>query len=280
MMLLFKIWFYEFDWSSLVTLLVGVFLGCALFSIVYSILVVSSMKRKKHVVNAVNIEVTDEEIKEIIDNAIMQFKDKDLKGSKATLIHCKDVCFAMASDIARKFFPKAKRPLAELSLDEMLKLSIYISDRINEIVDRPGLRLIKSVKLSTILSLGDAKKVIDDSQLMKVTRKYKIMSVFKTVVGALNIFNPVYWIRRTVINSSLDFAFRKLCLAVIGIVGEETYKIYSKRVFDEEKMIDVNIDDIIKSIDEDFKDVTDEEIENYLGSQGLEQKIKDRKRGR
>lgn len=279
-MLLFKIWFYEFDWSSLVTLLVGVFLGCALFSIVYSILVVSSMKRKKHVVNAVNIEVTDEEIKEIIDNAIMQFKDKDLKGSKATLIHCKDVCFAMASDIARKFFPKAKRPLAELSLDEMLKLSIYISDRINEIVDRPGLRLIKSVKLSTILSLGDAKKVIDDSQLMKVTRKYKIMSVFKTVVGALNIFNPVYWIRRTVINSSLDFAFRKLCLAVIGIVGEETYKIYSKRVFDEEKMIDVNIDDIIKSIDEDFKDVTDEEIENYLGSQGLEQKIKDRKRGR
>ena len=167
MMLLFKIWFYEFDWSSLVTLLVGVFLGCALFSIVYSILVVSSMKRKKHVVNAVNIEVTDEEIKEIIDTAIMQFKDKDLKGSKATLIHCKDVCFAMASDIARKFFPKAKRPLAELSLDEMLKLSIYISDRINEIVDRPGLRLIKSVKLSTILSL---------SKIVKISKKIIIIS--------------------------------------------------------------------------------------------------------
>lgn len=279
-MLLFEIWIFKFDWTSLATLLVGVFLGCALLAIIYSILVVSSMKNKKYVVKAANTDVTDDEIKEIIDNAILQFKDKDLKGSKATLLHCKDICFAMASDIARKFFPKSKRPLAELSLDEILKLSIYISDRINEIVDRPGLRLIKGVKLSTILSLGDAKKVIEDSQLMKVTKKYKVMNVFKTIMGALNVLNPVYWIRRAVINTSLDFAFKKLCLAVIGIVGEETYKIYSKRVFDEEKIIDVNVDEIIKSIDDDLKDVTDEEIDNYLNSQGLEQKIKDRKRGR
>ena len=104
------------------------------------------------------------------------------------------------------------------------------------------------------------------------------MSVVKKITGVLNIFNPVYWVRRLVINTSLDFAFKKLCLAVIGIVGEETYKIYSKRVFDEEKSIDVNVDDIIKSIDDDLQNVSDEEIENYLGSQGLEQKIKERKR--
>ena len=243
-------------------------------------MVVSSMKSKKYIVQAANIEVTDEEIKEIIDHAIIQFKDKDLKGSKATMIHCKDVSFAMASDIARKFFPKSKRPLAELSLDEILKLSVYISERINAIVDRPGLRLIKQVKLSTILSLGDAKKVIEESALMKITKKYKIMSVVKKITGVLNIFNPVYWVRRLVINTSLDFAFKKLCLAVIGIVGEETYKIYSKRVFDEEKSIDVNVDDIIRSIDDDLENVSDEEIENYLGSQGLEQKIKERKRGK
>lgn len=277
-MILLKIWI--FDLTSLIALLIGVFLGCALLGIIYSIMVVSSLKSRKYVVKAMNIDVTDEEIKEIIHNSILQFKDRDLKGSKATLIHCKDVCFAMANDIARKFFPKAKRPLAELSLDEMLKLSVYISDRINEIVDRPGLRLIKSVKLSTILSLGDAKKVIEDSQLMKITKKYKIKSVFKTIFGVLNVFNPIYWVRRAVINTSLDFAFKKLCLAVIGIVGEETYKIYSKRMFEEEKIIDVNVDEIIKSIDEDFKDVSDDEITAYLGSQGIEEKIKDRKRGK
>ena len=278
--MLLKVWVFDFDFASLIAFLIGVFLGCALLGIIYSIMVVSSMKNKKYVVKAVNTDVKDEEVKEIIDNSILQFKDKDLKGSKATIIHCKDVCIAMANDIARKFFPKSKRPLAELSLDEILKLSVYVSDRINEIVDRPGLRLIKQVKLATILSLGDAKKIIEDSHLMKITKKYKIMSVFKTIVGALNVINPVYWIRRAVINTSLDFAFKKLCLAVIGIVGEETYKIYSKRVFDEEKVIDANVEEIIKSIDEDFKDVSDEEIENYLGSQGLEQKIKDRKKGR
>ena len=277
-MTLFKVWIFEFDLASLIAFVIGVFLGFALIAIIYSIMVVSSMKNKKYVVKAVNTDVTDEEIKEIIDHAIMQFKDKDLKGSKATMFHCKDVSFAMASDIARKFFPKSKRPLAELSLDEILKLSVYISERINKIVDRPGLRLIKQVKLSTILSLGDAKKVIEESSLMKITKKYKIMSVVKKITGVLNIFNPVYWVRRLVINTSLDFAFKKLCLAVIGIVGEETYKIYSKRVFDEEKSIDVNVDDIIKSIDDDLQNVSDEEIENYLGSQGLEQKIKERKR--
>ena len=279
-MVLLKLWIFEFDFASLIAFLVGIFLGCALLGLLYSILVVLSLKSKKYVVTAANLDVTDEEVKEIIDNAKLQFKDKSLKGSKATLFYCKDICFALTNDIARKFFPKSKRPFAELSLDEILSLSVYISNRINEIVDRPGLRLIKQVKLSTILSLGDAKKVIEESQLMKVTKKYKIKSIFNVVKSALNFINPIYWVRRTVINTSLDFAFKKLCLAMIGIVGEETYKIYSKRVFLEEKTIDTNIDEILESLDADFKDVSDDEIENYLKTEGIEQKIKERKRGK
>jgi len=277
MQLIFKLWIFDFDLTSLVSFIIGILFGCALLALVYSVLVVTSLKRKKYVISAQNNEVSDEEVKEIIDNSIKQFKDSSLKGSANVVEHCRDICFNLVVDISRRFFPKSKRPFAELSVDEILKLAVYISDRINEIIDRPGLRGIKKLKLSTILSFGDAKKIIDDSELMKATKKYKVKQVFSTIFGALNFLNPVYWVRRTVVNTTLDFAVKKLCLAIISIVGEETYRIYSKKVFDEEKLIDTNVDEIVKAIDEDLADVTDEELSDYLNSQGLEEKIKEKK---
>ena len=65
-----------------------------------------------------------------------------------------------------------------MTIDEILELSIYVSNRINSILDRPALRLLKKLKLSTLLALGDAKKVIDDSSLMKMTKKYKLKKVY------------------------------------------------------------------------------------------------------
>ena len=276
--MLFKLWIFEFDFNSLVSFLIGILFGVSLLALLYSLLVVSSIKSKKYVVKTKNETVTDEEIMEIINNATLQFKDKSLKGAKNTIGHCWSICSNLTQDIARKFFPKSKRPFAELSVDELLLLAIYISNRINELIDRPGLRLVKKVKLSTILALGDAKNVIEASELMKMTKKYKIMKMVDTVKGALNILNPVYWFRKTVMNSTLDFAVHKLCLAVIEIVGEETYKIYSKRVFDEEKNLDLNVDGIVDELDEEMKDISDEDITSYLLSQGLVEKDRKKKK--
>ena len=275
-MIMFKIWEFNFDVASLIAFIVGIFVGCALLALVYSILVISSLKSKKYIAKSDVIEVTDEEIKEIVDNAIKAYSDKNLKGAKNSVAHCTHVCMNLVTDISRKFFPKSKRPFAELTMDELLELCIYVSNRINDIVDRPALRLVKSLKLSTILAFGDAKKVIDDSTLMKMTKKYKLKKVFDTVKGVLNILNPLYWVRRVFINTALDIAVNKLCLSVIGIVGEETYKMYSKRVFEEERYIDTNIGDIVSSIEEQLQNVSDEEVKEYIATQGLEEKIKKR----
>lgn len=271
-----KLWIFDFDFSSLIAFIIGLFAGCALLALVYSIMVVSSIKSKKYVVKAETVDVSDEEIKEIIENAKKAYNDKNLKGAKSSVSHCGVLCKRLVNDIARKFFPNSKRPIAELTIDEILQLSIYVSDRINEILDRPGLRLVKKLKLSTILALGDAKKIIEESSLMKMTKKYKLKSFFSVIKGALNIVNPLYWARRIFINTALDVAVNKLCLSVIGIVGEETYKIYSKRVFEEERNIDTNVDAIINSIENDLVDVSDSEVDDYIESQGLEEKIKRR----
>ena len=90
------------------------------------------------------------------------------------------------------------------------------------------------------------------------------MKMVDTVKGALNVLNPVYWFRKTIMNTTLDFAVNKLCLAVIEIVGEETYKIYSKRVFDEEKNLDLNVDEIVDELDEEMKDISDEEVHEKI----------------
>ena len=279
-MILFELFNIDFDFASLIAFVIGIFVGCALLALIYSILVVSSMKSQKYIAKANTFEVTDEMIKEMIENARQAYSDKNLKGAKSSVAHCTTVCTNLVTDIARKFFPKSKRPLAELTIDEILSLFVYVSERINGILDRPGLRLIKKLKLSTLLALGDAKKVIDDSALMKLTRKYKLKKIFSAVMGVVNIFNPVYWARHLFINTSIDFAINKLCVSVIGIVGEETYKIYSKRVFEEERYIDTNVGDLVKSIEKELEDVSDQEVDDYIVSQGLEEKIKDEKRGK
>lgn len=279
-MILFELFNIDFDFASLIAFVIGIFVGCALLALIYSILVVSSMKSQKYIAKANTVEVTDEMIKEMIENARQAYSDKSLKGAKSSVAHCTTVCTNLVTDIARKFFPKSKRPLAELTIDEILSLCVYVSERINGILDRPGLRLIKKLKLSTLLALGDAKKIIDDSALMKLTKKYKLKKIFSAVMGVVNIFNPVYWARRLFINTSIDFAINRLCVSVIGIVGEETYKIYSKRVFEEERYIDTNVGDLVKSIEKQLEDVSDQEVDDYIVSQGLEEKIKDEKRGK
>ena len=270
----------DFDLASLIAFFVGIFAGFALLFLIYAILVLSSINKKKYVTTPADVVVTDDEVKEIVSNARKVYNDKKLKGAKNSISYCFEICGSLANDIARKFFPDSKRPLAELTIDEILELAKYIPDRINDIIDRPALRLVKKIKLSTILALGDTKKAIDDSSLMKLTKKYQVMKIINAIKGVLNIFNPVYWARRTFLNSTLDFAINKLCLSIIGIVGEEVYKIYSKRVFEEERVIDTQVDELVKSIENDLEEVTEEEVDHYISSQGLEEKINKKKRGK
>jgi len=266
-MFLFKVGVLNFDISALIAFLIGIFFAAVLLLLFYLVMVLSSLKSRKYVVSEKDVTVTDEEIKEIIANAFLVFDDKDLRGANSLFKHTINICIDLVYDISRKFFPKSKRPFAELSIDEALMLLKYVSDRMNEILDRPFLRKFKKIRISTILSLNDVKTKIDSSALMKATKKYKLKKVFKTALGIINLFNPVYWVRKIVINSSLDFVTKKLCKALIGIVGEETYNVYSKRVFNEDKSIDVGVSELVDSASNDLKDIDEKEIDDYLSAE-------------
>ncbi len=111
-MVFFKIGIIEIDFTSLIALIIGIGIGIALTLLVYAVLLVVSLKPKKYVVKA-EAMVTDEEIKEILDNSYNSFNDRELQGEKPTFIHCKDVCLNLIKDISRKFFPDSKHPSLE-----------------------------------------------------------------------------------------------------------------------------------------------------------------------
>ena len=52
----------------------------------------------------------------------------------------------------------------------------------------------------------------------------------------MNIFNPVYWVKKLMISTTLVAVSNKICGIVIDVVGEETNKVYSKNVFNIEKI--------------------------------------------
>ena len=53
----------------------------------------------------------------------------------------------------------------------------------------------------------------------------------------INYANPIYWIKKVVINTSLTFTLNRIFLLVLDIVSDETNKAYSKSLFNEERVL-------------------------------------------
>jgi hypothetical protein len=48
---------------------------------------------------------------------------------------------------------------------------------------------------------------------------------------ALNYANPIYWFRKLAMKPTSDLVTKEICNMIISIVGEETNKVYSKKLF-------------------------------------------------
>ena len=243
----------QFSLPILFSFLIGLGAGLAIAALIYLIIVLSTTRQKPIIVKASANNVTDEEVKQMIYEAQQQFKDRSLKGANSTLAYCKDLSYELILNIAKKFFPESKRPLYELSIDEVLMLTVYISNRLDEILDARGLRIFRRFKVSQIIGMTEVKEKIEANSIVKATKKYKIIEAFNAAKSVINVVNPVYWARKFVINKSIDIAIKKICMIVIATCGEETYKIYSKAVFDQVVEIDSGIDDIVNDIQNDIQ---------------------------
>lgn len=243
------------NFANFFSFLIGLGVGFVIFALVYLLLILLSLNKKKYVIKSQINDVSDEEIKKIILDAQNAFKDKKLKGEDAMIGYCYNLSKELVIHIASRFFPNSKHPVFELSIDELILLANYISLRVDEILSKRGLRVFRKLKISTIVGWTDVKKTIDDNPIIKATKKYKISETLTAAKKVINVINPLWWAKRFISTASMNLLLKKVCLVIMGIIGEETYKIYSKSVFDKDVTIDSGVDEIVEEIgDENLMD--------------------------
>jgi len=69
----------------------------------------------------------------------------------------------------------------------------------------------------------------------------------------------VWWFRKVTKEVAVNQVLIRIGMTLIAITGEETYKIYSKKVFDVEKTIDTGVDAIYEALNNDLKDAGEQE---------------------
>ena len=228
--------------------------------LIYALLVVMSLGDKKFLVKTEDDSLTADEVKDMVVEAQRAFKDKSLRGKQGKVGHCKNLCTDLVYGIATRFYPESKYPLFELSVEESILLVGYIQKRIDELLDKKVLSLFKRFKVSQIVSLTQKTSQVMDSKFYEIGMN--INGATKVLRKAINAINPAWWFKKVVTDNVTNIILNKLCLVIIAVVGEETYKIYSKTIFNEEVSIETNVDLLMDSLNDDLTQVKNEVMNN------------------
>jgi hypothetical protein len=238
------------DYGMFVSFVLGISVGFTMLFLIYLYAVIRRMDKGLRIRVTDEEDIDEEEIKWLIKDAQEQFKDKKRMEELGYPKHLLSILGELSYDISKKFYPRSKYPYLELTLDETLALNHYITDRIDTMFQSRLLKLTRGTTLRRIVELGDVKETIDNTKIMKTAKKYKVAEIASVTVKTLNAVNPVYWIRKGVKDVGTSVILSKLGLSIIAITGEETYRIYSKKVFNEDRTVDTDVDGIYGDVSE------------------------------
>lgn len=256
MSFLVKIWIFELDFSTVLSFIIGLFFGMILLGLIYALLVVISIRDKKYkvVVNPNNLR--QEEAIAMVKKAQDSFNDRELRGNLKKGEYFRRLTTDLVYGIASSFYPDSKYPLLEITIDESIELIGYVQYRFDEILKKGPIKLLKKFKLSTIFSVSLNTQTVVENKAFKATAN--VVEKASKVKKVLDTINPLKWFKRLIVDNAIRIITNKLYLALLGIIGEEAYKIYSKSVLNVEETIDTNVNDITDSIALDIKEAMDE----------------------
>ncbi len=247
--------------SDVMNFVLGMVTGFILLLLLILYITTSDSRKKSHKRLKSNVALSDQAVVDMIvdkqDQLVKTVKTTDNAYFKVAF----DLSFELANDIARYYYPESKYPIYELSIENILTLNTYITKRLNQVINSRFIRHFKHNRISTIVKALNTKKAIDNSKLMKITRKYKFQTVYKIGKAVLNYANPVFWFRKLAIKPSTTLVTKEVCKYIITIFGEETYKIYSKTLFEtDESAEEVNekLDKLVALEEEGADDLSKE----------------------
>lgn len=211
--------------------LLGILTGFILLGLLITYIVTTGSKKKqKRRIKSI-LPLEDKEVYEMIETKQNQLLETVKLTDSAYFRVALDLSYELAEEIARYYYPKAKYPMYEISIEELLELNYYITTRVEKLVNGKVLKHFKGYKISTIIDILNKKKALDNSKLMKLNRKYKISKIFTVGKAVINYANPIYWFRKLAIKPGTVLVTKEVCKYIISIVGEETNNVYSRSVF-------------------------------------------------
>ena len=88
------------------------------------------------------------------------------------------------------------------------------------------------------MDIKEASDKVTKSKAFELAKDSGVDKVYKS----FKVVTPLYWIKKATVDQVIKVIMKKLALNLIQITGEETYQIYSKKVFelpiDEELLLD------------------------------------------
>lgn len=244
----------QFTWSTVFVLIAGIMIGFIMCAFIYLLMILASFKKNQEYKSESDVCITDDDIQVIIRSAQNQFIEESANLTiPEKLIDVRNISWQLIHDIAKVYYPDSEYPIYELTIDEMIILNHYITDRIDSLFKGRIIGMFKRIRIAQIINILELKRKLDESKVMKAANKAHISGVFKTASAVLNVFNPGYWVKKIMINTTMSIGSNKLATTIIDIVAEETVKVYSKSVFNKEKSIDTGVAKTIKEIEESIE---------------------------
>ncbi|QWB99794.1 hypothetical protein KHQ88_06480 [Mycoplasmatota bacterium] len=244
--------FIQLDMTTIINFLLGVLTGFILLFLTFLLFAtINERKRfKKRILNKLPLE--DHEVFELIEIKQNQLLETVRLTDNAYFKVAFDLSYELLEEIAEHYFPESKYPIFEITVEELLELNRYITNRVEEMVNGKIIKHFKNYRISSIINMLHMKKALDNSKLMRLNRKFKVSKLFSIGRAVVNYANPVYWFRRLAIKPTTEVLTKEICKYFIAVVGEETNKIYSKSFQEEinDKDLEEKFDEIIESEDE------------------------------
>ncbi len=255
--------FEKVSWSSIFTLFTGILIGIVISILVYVILFLRSISKKEKQnefdsseINTNNIDHSEQLalVKKYINASKDEFKEVSEEMTfNQKLDVTKELTTNLVVNIAKIYYPDSDHPLCELSVEELLQLDYYICHRIEDIFEGRILKNFKNIKISQILRIIDTTNKIANNKIVKSAKKLKIGGISSVIKSAINFINPVFWIKKSLMNVTIDVGTNRIVNIIFEIVGEETAKVYSKNAFIINEEV-VKLEKDIASLEDDVKE--------------------------
>lgn len=225
-------------WNTFWTLIAGIVIGFVICSTIYGILLMNSISKKEKEIENTKKDIDDDKINNIVE----QIKNSYVEESEGLSVTSRfDILgkkiIEIVNKISNEYYPESKYPIYELTIEELILFMHYLSNRIGDIFDKPLLAPFKKISIAQIFKILDTKKKIEETKAAKAFKKANVGKVSSIIMGGLKYANPVYWVKKLFVGSTINFASRKISLLIIDIVADETNKTYSKSIFNKERRL-------------------------------------------